>query len=209
MFVNSLSIIREKAATRRIRLDLDLGAAEDLGTIQADPRKVKQILYNLLSNAVKFTPEGGQVTLRAAHVPRAAVGQRCGSWPGRQLSVGRQRLRGLSRDSRHRQRHRHPAGGARAAVPAVQPDRQRPGAQVRGHRPRVGHGEAARRVARRFGGGGERRRRGLLLHGLAAAPRAGGRPGDAGAAPAAAPASTRPPARAPRWSSKTTTSRRS
>src|SRR5580704_12921094 len=38
MFVNSLSIIREKAATRRIRVDLDLAAAEDLGTIQADPR---------------------------------------------------------------------------------------------------------------------------------------------------------------------------
>jgi signal transduction histidine kinase len=45
MFVNSLSIIREKAASRRIRLDLDLGD-EDQGAIQADPRKVKQILYN-------------------------------------------------------------------------------------------------------------------------------------------------------------------
>src|SRR3979409_2188233 len=40
MFVNSLSIIREKAATRRIRLDMD--AAQQLGTIQADSRKVKQ-----------------------------------------------------------------------------------------------------------------------------------------------------------------------
>ena len=55
LFVNSLSIIREKAATRHIRLDLDLDAAEALGSIRADPRKVKQILYNLLSNAVKFT----------------------------------------------------------------------------------------------------------------------------------------------------------
>ena len=33
--------------------------------MQADARKVKQIVYNLLSNAVKFTPDGGQVTLRA------------------------------------------------------------------------------------------------------------------------------------------------
>jgi signal transduction histidine kinase/DNA-binding response OmpR family regulator len=86
-FVNSLSIIREKAATRHIRLDLDLGAAEGLGAIQADPRKVKQILYNLLSNAVKFTPEGGQVTLRASHVSRAAVGERCGSWLGRNFPL--------------------------------------------------------------------------------------------------------------------------
>jgi PAS domain S-box-containing protein len=82
MFVNSLSIIREKAASRRIRLDLDLGD-EDQGAIQADPRKVKQILYNLLSNATKFTPEGGRVTLRARRVPRAAVGQAAGPWAGR------------------------------------------------------------------------------------------------------------------------------
>ena len=45
------------------------------GSIQADARKVKQIVYNLLSNAVKFTAEGGQVTLRAGRVPRAEVGQ--------------------------------------------------------------------------------------------------------------------------------------
>ena len=64
LFANSLSIIREKAAARHIRLELDLKAAEALGSIQADPRKVKQILYNLLSNAVKFTREGGHVTLR-------------------------------------------------------------------------------------------------------------------------------------------------
>ena len=82
MFVNSLSIIREKAASRRIRLDLDLGD-EDQGAIQVDPRKVKQILYNLLSNAMKFTPEGGRVTLRARRVPRAAVGQASGPWAGR------------------------------------------------------------------------------------------------------------------------------
>ena len=81
LFVNSLSIIREKAAARHIRLGMD--AAEELGSFQADARKVKQIAYNLLSNAVKFTIEGGQVTLRAGRVPRAEVGQLSGSWPGR------------------------------------------------------------------------------------------------------------------------------
>jgi PAS domain S-box-containing protein len=85
LFVNSLSIIKEKAATRHIRLSMD--AAEELGSIQADPRKVKQILYNLLSNAVKFTLEGGQVTLRAGRVPRAAVGQPGGSWNGRRFPL--------------------------------------------------------------------------------------------------------------------------
>jgi PAS domain S-box-containing protein len=78
---NSLSIIKEKAATRHIRLDMDCG--DELGLIQADPRKVKQIVYNLLSNAVKFTGEGGEVTLRASHVPRADVGQLSGSRAGR------------------------------------------------------------------------------------------------------------------------------
>ena len=86
LFVNSLSIIREKAATRHIRLTMD-AAAEELGSFQADARKVKQIAYNLLSNAVKFTNEGGEVTLRAGRVPRAEVGQLSGSWAGRTLPL--------------------------------------------------------------------------------------------------------------------------
>ena len=85
LFVNSLSIIREKAATRHIRLEMD--AAEELGSMQADARKVKQIVYNLLSNAVKFTAEGGRVTLRAGRVPRADVGQLSGSWTGRSFPL--------------------------------------------------------------------------------------------------------------------------
>jgi PAS domain S-box-containing protein len=81
LFANSLSIIREKAATRRIRLSMD--ASEELGAIQVDTRKVKQIVYNLLSNAVKFTVEGGHVTLRARRVDRDEVGKPSGGWTGR------------------------------------------------------------------------------------------------------------------------------
>ncbi len=73
LFSNSLSIIREKAAARQIRLSMDTAA--DLGVIRADARKVKQIVYNLLSNAVKFTPDGGLVALRASRVSREAVGR--------------------------------------------------------------------------------------------------------------------------------------
>src|SRR5688572_5272011 len=50
LLVNSLSIIREKAASRRIRLGME--PHKDLGLTQVDGRKVKQIVYNLLSNAV-------------------------------------------------------------------------------------------------------------------------------------------------------------
>lgn len=67
----SLSIIKEKAANQRIQVQLDL--PEALGQIRIDARKTKQILYNLLSNAVKFTPEGGQICLRATRVLRAAI----------------------------------------------------------------------------------------------------------------------------------------
>jgi PAS domain S-box-containing protein len=82
---NSLSIVRERAAARRIHLDID--APPDLGPIEADARKVKQIVYNLLFNAVKFTHEGGRITLRASRAARADVGQASGSWAARSLPL--------------------------------------------------------------------------------------------------------------------------
>jgi PAS domain S-box-containing protein len=85
VFENSLSIIREKAADRRIRLDLD--CPDDLGSMLGDARKVKQILYNLLSNAVKFSNEGGHVTLQACRVPRAQVDRLSGPWAGRSYGL--------------------------------------------------------------------------------------------------------------------------
>jgi PAS domain S-box-containing protein len=81
LLVNSLSVVRGKAAARHIRLAID--GAEDQGSFQADARKVKQIAYNLLSNAVKFTVEGGEVTLRAGRVPRGEVGRLSGAGAGR------------------------------------------------------------------------------------------------------------------------------
>ncbi|HEX6250302.1 MAG TPA: response regulator, partial [Gemmatimonadaceae bacterium] len=81
LFANSLSIVRERAAARQIHLSMD--APSTLGSICADGRKVKQIVYNLLANAVKFTGERGEVTLRASHVTRAEVGAPCTTWAAR------------------------------------------------------------------------------------------------------------------------------
>src|SRR5215218_5083642 len=78
---NSLSIIKGQAATRHVSLDMRL--ADDLGTMTADARKVKQIVYNLLSNAVKFSADGGHVKLQADRVTRDEVAVLTGPWAGR------------------------------------------------------------------------------------------------------------------------------
>ena len=61
---NTLALVRERATRRGIALERSLD--KGLGTMQADERKVKQVLLNLLSNALKFTPEGGKIRIRAA-----------------------------------------------------------------------------------------------------------------------------------------------
>jgi signal transduction histidine kinase len=58
-----LLMVRERAAGRGVALSTEIDPA--IGQLEADERKVKQILLNLLTNAVKFTPAGGTVTLRA------------------------------------------------------------------------------------------------------------------------------------------------
>ena len=61
---NALTLIRERAQRRGIRLERTID--KGVGSIRADERKVKQVLLNLLSNALKFTPEGGEIRVRAA-----------------------------------------------------------------------------------------------------------------------------------------------
>jgi signal transduction histidine kinase len=60
---NAMTLVRGRAEAHGIRLTVDVDGR--LGEVVGDERKLKQILVNLLSNAVKFTPEGGQVTVRA------------------------------------------------------------------------------------------------------------------------------------------------
>jgi signal transduction histidine kinase len=46
-------------------LQLQLNVAGGLGTFEVDGDKVCAVLINLLTNAIKFTPDGGQISLRA------------------------------------------------------------------------------------------------------------------------------------------------
>jgi signal transduction histidine kinase len=61
---NALSLVRERAGRRGIRLTQQIAA--EVGTIRADERKMKQVMLNLLSNAIKFSPEDGRIEVRAA-----------------------------------------------------------------------------------------------------------------------------------------------
>jgi signal transduction histidine kinase len=61
----STGIIRERAARHGIAVRADVDGVD---TVEADERKVRQILFNLLSNAVKFTPDGGEIAVRGWHV---------------------------------------------------------------------------------------------------------------------------------------------
>ena len=64
---NGLTMVKERASNHGIALHLEIDPALDV--IEADERKVKQVVFNLLSNAVKFTPDGGEISVTASIGP--------------------------------------------------------------------------------------------------------------------------------------------
>jgi len=66
LLANALALFREKASKHHLNLTLQ---AEQEVPIEADERKVKQIMFNLLSNAVKFTPDGGEIQVKCEVSP--------------------------------------------------------------------------------------------------------------------------------------------
>ena len=64
---SSLQFVRVAAQKKSISLRREYDSR--VSTIEADSRRLKQILVNLLSNAVKFTPDGGEVKLQVVADP--------------------------------------------------------------------------------------------------------------------------------------------
>ena len=63
---HGLVMFEERAMRHAISVGLELDPGLD--EIEADERKLKQVIFNLVSNAVKFTPDGGRVELRARRI---------------------------------------------------------------------------------------------------------------------------------------------
>ncbi len=60
---SALRLLRERSRSAQVAVEVAI--VDNLPTVWADERMIKQILINLLSNAVKFTPEGGRVVTTA------------------------------------------------------------------------------------------------------------------------------------------------
>jgi signal transduction histidine kinase len=71
----SMTMLKAKAMKHRIEMSLEIEHDADT-EVEADERKLKQIMVNLLSNAVKFTPDGGDVRIEVKRLRSSEVEQK-------------------------------------------------------------------------------------------------------------------------------------
>jgi signal transduction histidine kinase/CheY-like chemotaxis protein len=63
MLRRSPSIIQSQAEKKNLQIDMNLQT--DLGWLNGDETRLKQVIYNLLSNAIKFTESGSRIGIDA------------------------------------------------------------------------------------------------------------------------------------------------
>ncbi|MAL79199.1 MAG: sensor histidine kinase [Sneathiella sp.] len=61
---NVVAMVQERAARRHLEIRTEIDP--DIGLVEVDERRIKQVIFNLFSNAIKFTPSRGEIIL-AAH----------------------------------------------------------------------------------------------------------------------------------------------
>jgi len=63
----TIVLLKEKAIKHTLSLNLEIDPSADI-EIEADERRIRQVIFNLLSNAVKFTPDGGSIWIRSKRI---------------------------------------------------------------------------------------------------------------------------------------------
>jgi signal transduction histidine kinase len=61
-----VAMVRERASENGVSVAASV--EPEVQVVEADERRIRQVLFNLLSNAVKFTPAGGRIDVTAARV---------------------------------------------------------------------------------------------------------------------------------------------
>ncbi|USG61333.1 PAS-domain containing protein [Sneathiella marina] len=63
ILANVVTMVHERAKKRDLAVETII--SEDLGMVDVDERRIKQVVFNLFSNAIKFTPKNGEIKLIA------------------------------------------------------------------------------------------------------------------------------------------------